>query len=73
MGSEFHIDICSPPDREKLVAHVMYGDEQVAEINQESDDLRVELYARRSGDPWTFSYEEFLNAMRRAKERLVGS
>lgn len=73
MSPEFHVDICSPPDREKLVAHVMYGNEQVAEINQESVELQIELYANRSGEPWTFSYGAFLYALERARERLVGT
>ena len=57
---------------EALSNPVSLSREMVAELNQESGDLQVELYARRSGEPWTFSCEEFLEAMNRAKQRLVG-
>ncbi len=66
------IDIASPPDREKLVAMVSYGSEQWAEINQESGSLTLELYPRRDGQPWEFSYDEAMAALERARRRLVG-
>ena len=47
MDEEPHkIDIASPPDREHLVAEILVGGEQWAEVNIESGRLDVELYPR---------------------------
>jgi hypothetical protein len=66
------MDIASPPDREKLVAELFFGSEQWAEINQESNHLILELYPRRDGRPWEFSYDEAIAALEHARRRLVG-
>jgi hypothetical protein len=66
------IDIASPPDREKLVAMVSCGSEQWAELNQESGRLTLELYPRRDGRPWEFSYDEAIAALKQARRRLLG-
>jgi hypothetical protein len=68
MSSKFRITIASPPDREKLVAEVFFDDEQVAEINQEADELQVEIYPRPSATPWVLSHGDF--AQRRSSELL---
>ena len=72
MSDMFRIVVSSPPDRERLVAEVWFGGEMVVEINQESDQLRVEIYARESGEPWAVPFAEFIDALNQAKRRLVG-
>jgi len=72
MSSQFRTTIASPPDREKLVAEVFFGSEQVAEINQETGNLRIEIYPHSSGEPWVLPYQDFLIAVSDAKRRLVG-
>jgi len=66
------MDIASPPDREKLVAELFFGSEQWAEINQESGGLTLQLYSRRDGRPWEFSFDEAMGMLQRASRRLVG-
>jgi hypothetical protein len=65
------VSLASPPDREKLVAEIMCDDEQWAEVHQENEDLTLEVYPRRDGQPWTLSYKEALEALRTAKSRLI--
>ncbi|AKT39221.1 hypothetical protein [Chondromyces crocatus] len=72
MSREFRVTIASPPDREKLVAEIFFGDEQVAEIHQESDELQIEIYMHSSGKPWMLPYVDFMKAMSKARQRLVG-
>ena len=67
------VDLASPADREKLVAQLMVGNEQLAELNQEGESLQLEFYARRDGQPWVVEYSDFINALLQAKEKLVGS
>ena len=67
------VSIESPPDREKLVAGILYEDEQWAEVNQESGALALEIYPRRDGQPWSFSFDEAIAALERAKDRLIGA
>lgn len=64
---EFEILITSPPDREKLVAEIWSGENLVAEINQESDNLEIEIYA---SEKLVFSLDDLLEILERAKERL---
>jgi hypothetical protein len=71
-NTKMSIDIASPPDRERLVAEVFYAREQWAEINQERGSLTLELYPRRDGKPWEFSFDEALTALRCAQRRLLG-
>ncbi len=66
------VDIASPPDREKLIAEIFYDHEQWAEIHQETGNLTLEIYPRRDGKPWEFSFEEALAALRHAQRRLIG-
>jgi len=70
MISNTRICISSPPDRQKLVAEIFFGDEQWAELNQERGDLRLEVYPRRDGRPWSLDFQEVSDALSRAKERL---
>jgi hypothetical protein len=62
----------SPPDREKLVADIMFENEQWAELNQEQKELQVEFYARQSGEPWVFNFNDALDALERARKKLLG-
>jgi hypothetical protein len=72
MQSQMAVDICSPPDREKLVASISYDHEQWAEIHQEADSPTLELYPRQDGKPWEFSFDQALTALRQAQMRLTG-
>ena len=65
------IELCSPTDREKLVATVMVDGEQWVELNQESEDLMVEFYSRTNGKPWSLTYEECIEILLKAKELLI--
>jgi hypothetical protein len=72
MNDKLRISISSPPDREKLVAEISFGDEQWAEINQEREALEVEFYPRPDGEPWRIDYQDALSALNEAKRRLIG-
>lgn len=72
MKDEHRICISSPPDREKLVAEIFFGDTQWAEINQEREVLDVEFYPRPDGEPWRIEYQNAMQALVEAKRRLVG-
>jgi hypothetical protein len=69
--SNFSILIASPPDREKLVAEIWFGDEQWGVINQESGTLALEIYPRGNGAPWIFRPEEVMKILQQAAAHLV--
>ena len=71
MKTGHRISISSPPDREKLVAEIFFGDVQWAEINQERDALELEFYPRPDGEPWRINYTDALDALNEAKRRLI--
>jgi hypothetical protein len=72
MKDKLRICISSPPDREKLVAEIIFGDRQWAEINQEREALEVESYPRADGEPWRIDHQDALEALHEAKRRLMG-
>ena len=72
MKDQYRICISSPPDREKLVAEIFFGDSQWAEINQERETLEVEFYSRANGEPWRIHYQDVIKSLNDAKQRLIG-
>jgi hypothetical protein len=71
MKADFRICLSSPPDRERLVAEMFYKDYQWAELNQETETLLLKLYPRQDGEPWKFEFEEALEALTMAGDRLL--
>lgn len=70
--STFSSNLSSPPDREKLVAEVFFGQIQVAELNQEHERIGIEIYPHPDGQPWNFELAGFLMAVQNARTALVG-
>jgi hypothetical protein len=67
---ELRVELVSPPDRDFLVAAVMRGNEQVAEVNVEQERLSIELYASSTGEPWRLDLAEVQHALEEAGRRI---
>lgn len=65
---EFKIEITSVPDRSNLVAEIWYGGHLLAEINQEEEELKVELYNTQKS---IFIFKDFIAALEEAKHKLL--
>jgi hypothetical protein len=63
----FKIEITSVPDRSNLVAEIWYGENLLAEINQEEDVFKVELYNTQG----TVVFNDFIAALEKAKHKLL--
>lgn len=72
MSENYRLCISSPPDRERLVAEIFFGDQQWAELHQEGPELVLEIYPRRDGKPWQLSFEVVTSALADARKRLLG-
>jgi hypothetical protein len=70
---EYRICLSSPPDREKLVAEIFFGDFQWAEINQDGAELQLECYPRPDGKQWSIPLATVEETLALAKERLMGN
>ncbi len=68
---KFRITIASLPDRERLVAEILYEGVQWAEISHETDELIIQIYAYPSQKYWEFSFDEALEALQQARQRLL--
>ncbi len=69
---DFRITVNSLPDRENLVAEIYYKHEQIAEINQETKELIIQVYApNKEQKYWEFSLDEFQKVVEEAKQRLI--
>ena len=69
---KFRITIASLPDREEVVAEVLYDNVQWAEISQESDELLIQFYPHPRQEYWEFSAEEAIKTLQQAKDKLLG-
>jgi hypothetical protein len=67
------VSVSSPPDRNYLVADFFCENEQWAELNQEGERLSIEIYPKRSGEPWILDFEEVFALLSEGKRRLVGN
>jgi ribosomal protein S10 len=68
---QFLIQIASVPYRDKLIAEIQYNNYIIAELNQERDEVRIEVfsYDDLSVD---FSVDDFIETIKAAKRKLVG-
>ncbi len=73
MNDELLILITTPPDREQEVSELWFENELVAELSTDGGPPTIELYPRRDGKPWRFSFEEFLDGIEKMKARLLGT
>jgi hypothetical protein len=71
MLGKYRIYLSSPPDRNKLVAEIFFGDVQWAEINQERSVLEIEFYPRPDGQPWQIDFSTAIHALIEAKSKLT--
>lgn len=70
MKDTYRICISSPPDREKLVAEIFFGNSQWAEINQEQGDYQIEFYPRVDRSPWIIGFSSVIKILNEAKKKL---
>ncbi len=70
MAHAMEIVIVSLPDKEKLVAEIYFGSEQWAELSREKESFVLEIYPRRTGEPWSFNLENVLDILQQAKHEL---
>lgn len=64
------IELASVPDRDDLVAEIWLGTAQLAEVRQEEQALRVQLYPSENGRPFDLPLEDLVAALVMAKARL---
>jgi len=69
--NKFTITVGSFPDKNNLVADIIYKNKQVAEISQETNELLIQIYSYENQDYWEFSLEEFQKVLEEAKLRLI--
>ena len=63
--------ISSPPDRDRLVAEIFFGDAQWAEVLCEDGQImEVEHYLRPDGSPWRIPLALAQEALAKAADRL---
>jgi hypothetical protein len=72
MDITYRICISSPPDREKVVAEIFFGDYQWAELSKEGSESKLELYPKPTGETWVLPLNCVEQALAEAKKRLFG-
>jgi hypothetical protein len=68
---KFRITIASLPDRERLVAEIVYEGVQWAEISDEEEGvLIVQFYPHPTKRNWEFPCDEAIRVLEKARDRL---
>lgn len=67
----FRINIASLPDRENLVAEIVYDEVQWAEISQESEEMMIQFYPHPRQEFWEFPINEALLILQKPKKALL--
>jgi hypothetical protein len=68
---KFRITVASLPDREHLVAEILYEGVQWAEISQERGELVIQFYSNPRKKYWEFPMDEALKVLNQAKNKLL--
>ncbi len=71
VSQKFRINVASLPDREHLVAEILYEGIQCAEISQEASELVLQFYSHPRQKHWEFFFDELLIVLERAKDKLM--
>lgn len=71
-GKGFEILIADDSEREELYAELWFDNEMWAEITQEHNQVRLNLYPRQNGEPWSLPFEAAQQQIRRAYVALRG-
>jgi hypothetical protein len=66
--THFTIQIANTSDREKLVSEIWLEETLIAEINQESENLQIEIYAGKG--KILLPLNEFMEALLQAKQEI---
>lgn len=69
--NQFRITIASLPDREHLVAEILFQGIQWVEISNEHGELKVQFYPHPKHKYWEFTYEEAMKILELAKNKLM--
>jgi hypothetical protein len=68
----YRILIAGVPDRDSVVAEIWVRKERFAEVHQDRDALRVEIYCSRSGTAWDIAYDDLIHLLAAARHKLAG-
>ncbi len=70
-NGDFEFIIGSPVELEKLICEIYYREEMVAEISQETEELKIEIYSPVNSQWWTFPSVQFQIILDQAKDYLL--
>jgi hypothetical protein len=73
MNKKARVCISSPPNRNYRVAEIFFGSEQWAELSQEGDNLQLEIYPGQNGQPRSVSFQDPVDSLSEAREKLQGT
>ncbi len=70
-NGDFEFLLGSPFELEKLVCEIYYKEEIVAEISQETEELKIEMYPPQTGKWWAFPLIQFQIVLEQARGYLL--
>jgi hypothetical protein len=66
--SNFTLEVTSVPDRTKLVAEIWFNDDLLAEVSNETGQLKIEFYSQDVEQ--LLPFDDFIETLTKAKEML---
>lgn len=62
--------ITSPPDRERLTVELWSENHMFAEVNYESETIKIEIYPNNPNQPWFLNLNDLMEILAKSKTEL---
>jgi hypothetical protein len=66
----FEVLIASHHENDSLVSEIWHDDEQFAEVSNNGEKLKIDVFPRENGQFWEFDLTELLNAIETSKSNM---
>jgi hypothetical protein len=71
MSEKFEIEIASIPTQENLVAEIFYNGVQWVQIYEHNGEVFIQFYTHPNQEYWEFPFDLAMQALVKAKQRLL--
>jgi hypothetical protein len=67
----FEVLIASHHENDSLVSEIWHNNEQFAEVSNNGEKLKIDIFSRENGHFWEFDLTELLNAVEISKSNML--
>jgi hypothetical protein len=67
----FEVLIASHHENDSLVSEIWHNNEQFAEVSNNGEKLKIDIFPRENGHFWEFDLDELINAIEASKSNML--